>query len=136
MTHLNRAGRDTKDGDPSVTTSEPLTVTETVRDGCTVITAAGDLDLATHDQLRTALIPALDTARPLIADLSRILFMDSSGLNILIRTHKAATTRDIPIVIIPSPAVSRVLELSQIDKIFTLRPALADALTAAHQPTT
>lgn len=82
----------------------------------------GDLDLANSRDLGRYLTTQLDgPARRVELDLSCVEFIDSNGLHTLIHAHRAATARGSQLVLVaPSPAVGRLLELSGCDGIFTI----------------
>ena len=74
-----------------------------------VLAASGEIDLATKDGLNTALEPLLADDRPLVLDLSRVTFIDCSGLRVLQTAH---LKRGRFAVVAPSAAVTRLLDLS------------------------
>jgi anti-sigma B factor antagonist len=62
-----------------------------LEDGTDVFALTGDVDLATAPTLRGALTEAAAGGRhDLIVDLSRVSFLDSTGLGALIGAHKRA----------------------------------------------
>src|SRR5947207_13466777 len=83
----------------------------TVEQGTTsTIELEGEWDLAQCDATGDAVAQALQR-RPecLVIDLSRLSFIDSSGIHTLIGTHKRCTDQKTRLVIIPGPrAVQRV----------------------------
>lgn len=109
-----------------------LTLVSTTHDGIPILIARGEIDLSTAPKLHTALTHALTPAAPLIADLSRISFMDSSGLHTLAKARREADAQDARLLIVTSPAVTRVFELAQVQGAFNLHPALPDALRLAY----
>jgi anti-anti-sigma factor len=74
------------------TVAEPIDgwlIEVTRHDGRAVVQVCGELDLNTAPQLRDALTELLDGgATELIVDLSGVSFLDSSGINVLIRAAK------------------------------------------------
>jgi anti-anti-sigma factor len=59
------------------------------RDGdVTVVTAAGELDLAVKDDLRDVLAPLTGSV---VIDLADVTFVDSSTLGVLVGAHKRLT---------------------------------------------
>jgi anti-sigma B factor antagonist len=74
----------------------------------------GSLDLATADVL-DAQLEQLRAAgfRSLVIDLRRLLFMDSTGLRLLLRWSETARTDGVALSIVPGgPTVQRVFELT------------------------
>ncbi|WP_308460673.1 STAS domain-containing protein [Streptomyces sp. Ru72] len=67
-----------------------LSVVSNTTDGIRVLTLAGEIDHHTSQTLRQAL-DASDAPRPrIVVDLSRVTFMDSTGINILIAAHRTS----------------------------------------------
>jgi anti-anti-sigma factor len=83
------------------------------RDGVRVC-LVGSLDLATAPGLEQQLQELLDAgSRRLIIDLSRLSFMDSTGLRLALRWDAAARADGFEIGFLPGPpAVQRVFELT------------------------
>jgi anti-anti-sigma factor len=100
-------------------------------DGCTVVFAVGEIDLATSPILREALVEALESRRHLVVDLSAVSFLDSTGLGVLIRTQKqiAATHQSMSLVG-PTGMVAKVLRITRIDEAIPVHPNLDTALGA------
>jgi anti-anti-sigma factor len=62
-------------------------------DGGAVVTVAGEIDVSTTDLLADALAHAADTAAVVVADLTAVTFLDSTGLSSLLRAHHALAAR-------------------------------------------
>ena len=71
----------------------------------------GELDIATQAALSDALDEALRTASPVLLDVSKLTFMDSSGLHCLLRATRNANGQPKVVLVRPSVAVMRVLEI-------------------------
>ncbi|MFB2556978.1 STAS domain-containing protein [Herbiconiux liangxiaofengii] len=96
--------------------------TETTDDGIAVIRGDGRLNMVSGPALRETVLRAVDGGNTrVVVELSRIPFMDSSGLGALISCLKSTREKggDLRIVA-PSAQVSMVLKLSNVDTI--LRP--------------
>ena len=64
----------------------PLRIETVGRDGALVVVVQGELDMATSPQLDEALAEARDTnAASILVDLKGVSFIDSTGLNVLMR---------------------------------------------------
>ena len=87
---------------------DPFSVTVDTAETGAVISASGDLDLASADALGTAIAAAANGGTTTL-DLTGIRFLDSTGLRLLLvnaRTYGDALS------IIPSPAVTRTIEIA------------------------
>ncbi|MGW0469173.1 STAS domain-containing protein [Streptomyces sp. NPDC003027] len=111
-----------------------LDVEVEIRDTDTAVLAVGgelDIDTATllHHHLANQFVHG---RRHLVLDLSRLAFMDSSGLNVLIRAARDARESggDLHLVA-PTPAVRRILEITGLTMTTPLHADVAQALVAA-----
>ncbi|AYF78846.1 anti-sigma factor antagonist [Nocardia yunnanensis] len=107
-----------------------MTTSVTERAEATVLTVAGDVDLATAPALENALDAAL-AGRPtaLVVDLSAVSFLASAGMAVLVGAHKRAGDTRIAVVA-DGPATSRQLKVTSLDQVFSLHPTLEEALAA------
>ena len=90
--------------------------------GTRVVALAGEFDLASHEQVREALLAELRRpgADSLVADLAAVNFMDSSALSALVAVHRAATARSSRFTVHnPSVHVARVLEATGLLHLLT-----------------
>jgi anti-anti-sigma factor len=120
--------------DPSVARMSPdLQVgSERVDDGTCVVTVTGDVDLASAAKLERVLDGVLaDATSALVIDLSQCSFIDSSGVRILLRTHKRANGTMRALSLIPSERISTVLEITGLSRIYETHPSRTDALRDA-----
>jgi len=88
--------------------------------GSPLLRVAGDLDISSVEQLRTAVSAATAASPPrLTFDLSRLRFMDSAGISVLL-----GAARDVPAVTLldPQAAVRRVIELTGLMDVLDVRP--------------
>jgi anti-anti-sigma factor len=96
-------------------------------DGVAIVQPRGDLDLATVEDLHTAL-NRIDGAGRLVLDLRGLTFIDSSGLQLLVTLHHRAQRDEFELsVIAPAGAPNRAIELCGLDKTLPFAPA-SDAL--------
>ena len=77
----------------------------------TVVQPSGELDMATVDEVRSALAASTETPRTIL-DLSGVSFIDTSGVRLIISEREAATEagRELRLVSGP-PEVQRIFEL-------------------------
>lgn len=102
---------------------------ETQERGTTVVvTLVGEIDLQHSPTVRRQLMDLMFEQRDVLVDLSRVAYIDSSGIASLVEAYQAArknATRFV-LVAVSAPAM-RVLQLARLDKVF----ALADTVDAA-----
>jgi anti-anti-sigma factor len=89
-------------------------------DGRTHVTALGELDLATRERLRAAVLAAFDAGLPVVVDLAGVGFIDSSGLQTVLELDQTARERRALLRVLPSQQVRRVLELTGLERLLTL----------------
>jgi stage II sporulation protein AA (anti-sigma F factor antagonist) len=88
--------------------------------GAAIVTVSGDLDISNADALEAAVasIVARSPER-LVFDLSRLRFMDSAGIAVLLGA--AAKVQSVHIRN-PTPAVRRVVELTGLTQVLPIEP--------------
>jgi len=77
------------------------------------IDVAGELDVASSDDLRAALDAYVDGGGDLTVDLSAVTFIDSTGLTVLVQANTLLSASGARLVVAdPSPVVVRVFQLA------------------------
>ena len=96
--------------------------------GGTALHVRGDLDLATAPRFEDALLDAgLD--QRLVVDLSECTFLDSSAVRVLVAAARDAQAAGGELSLVtPHPGVLRILQISGVDSMLPVHPALDDAL--------
>ncbi|UQX89016.1 STAS domain-containing protein [Jatrophihabitans telluris] len=96
-------------------------------DGQQALVLRGDLDLETRSVVLARGNQALQELSPgerLVVDLANVGFVDSSGLGVLVALSNEGAARGCPVVMRrPSAAVSKLFELTGLDKAFEIEPA-------------
>jgi anti-anti-sigma factor len=97
--------------------------------GYAEVTAAGELDFATHSVLFDALADEIDQGRArILLDLSGVTFCDSSGLGVLARVFRRTTERHGWLrVAAPGPRVRQTLEMANLDRMIPVYDTVAEA---------
>jgi anti-anti-sigma factor len=91
---------------------ERFEIADVVSDEDHNLVLSGELDTWAGDDLEAVIISCANAAR-LTIDLSRLTFMDSTGVQLLILAHDLCRVRRIPFVIIAGPPqVQLVLEVA------------------------
>lgn len=81
--------------------------------------------LAFKDRMRDAV---RDGPKRVVLDLGLVNFLDSSGLGAVVAVRKFLTEGGGLELAALTPAVERVFRLTRMDSVFTIHPAVADAL--------
>lgn len=110
----------------------PLSVEVTLpREEIALLKVAGYLDVDTATELQHHLANQLHHGRRhFLLDLSEVPFMDSSGMNIILRVYQEA--RELPgsvHIIAPAPAVRRVLDLTGVSITVPVSESTEEALS-------
>ncbi|WAU82806.1 STAS domain-containing protein [Streptomyces sp. Qhu-G9] len=109
-----------------------LSISHTTVDGIRVVTLCGEIDQTVKDEFTEALLSRDGVAPPrVVADLSGVTFMDSSGINVFVFAHRAVSSAQGWLRIAGAQeAVLRVLQIVGLDEIIPCHPTLERALTA------
>jgi anti-sigma B factor antagonist len=99
--------------------------------GSVVVSLAGELDLYNASSVREALIACCEEApERLIVDLSGVKFIDSTALGVLIEARTRLANRRGFMLAAPGLETRRALEISGLDRHFSVHDSLEQALTA------
>jgi anti-sigma B factor antagonist len=99
------------------------------RDGAVVVSLADELDLYNAEDVRNALLDVVaEDPALLVADLSEVTFIDSTALGVLVDIHRRMGGRDKFHLAAPGLEVTRALEVSGLDRHFSVHDTVADAL--------
>src|SRR4051794_4885407 len=94
-----------------------------------LVSAEGEVDMSTAPRLLDAVSAVSAVVRLVIIDLTRVTFLDSSGLNTLVRAQRQGAPRGISLRIV-SPSdrvVRRVFEIAHLEDELTLVETVVDA---------
>ncbi|HEX4014271.1 MAG TPA: STAS domain-containing protein [Candidatus Cybelea sp.] len=94
-----------------------------------VLNLRGSMDIATAPTVRAALTEAIDAGTAhLIVDLTRLEFLDSTGLGVLIGAHRrtAENNGSLRLVVSEGP-ISRLLNITGLVAVFAAYHSLDDA---------
>ena len=102
------------------------------QDGAVVVRLAGELDLYNAQAVREALIGCTDESPDrLVVDLSGVNFIDSTALGVLIEARTRMANRKSFLLAAPGLETRRALEISGLDKHFSVHESLEEALAAS-----
>ena len=102
---------------------------------CTVVTVSGEVDMQSAAPLERTLESAASSSRVrsscLVVDLTELVFLDSSGLGVLISARNYALVRGVSMVLVnPPPLMRRLLTQTRLHRSFAIYDTLDDALAA------
>jgi anti-sigma B factor antagonist len=100
------------------------------KDGAVIISLAGEIDMKSSSELRAKFMK-LFKSKPtvLIVDMTKVEFMDSSGLAILVETLKWCRQNDSQLKLVGMvQTVRSVFEISRLDSIFRIYDTIEEAL--------
>lgn len=94
-----------------------------------VVSAAGELDLASHEVLDRELVGAIDRGcRRLIVDLTGVTFIDSAAMGALVLNAKRLPVDGGCVVVTDDPRILRVFEITGLDRTFEIERSLAEGV--------
>lgn len=96
-----------------------------------VVRLGGELDLYNAAQVRAALVEAAAEApERIVVDLGKVEFLDSTALGVLIEARSRLANRGGLMLAAPGLETRRALEISGLDKLFTVHDTVPEALGA------
>ena len=109
---------------------DPVLGVEQHGDAC-VVKLGGELDLYNAQQVRQALTDAC-AASParVVVDLSEVEFIDSTALGVLIESRSRLGNRGAFLLAAPGLETRRALEISGLDRHFSVHESVSEALLA------
>ena len=101
-----------------------------------VVTLPGEIDTSNDGQVQDTLTSALDDGTAvLVADAGGTTFCECSGVTALLFTHHRAAAAGAQLrVVVGSPSMRRILELTAADQVLNTYPTLAAALADGQAP--
>ena len=108
-------------------------IIEEAPQGSTIVQICGDLDISAAPELRERLLAVLNcrTSNRLILDLSKLEFMDSSGVAVLVNTERRARLLGCTFALVGlQQPVSRILQVCGLDGYFSVFADISAAVGA------
>ena len=94
-----------------------------------VVALDGEVDLSRAPEVRALLLDCVGRGRDVLVDLSRVSYIDSSGIASLVEAFQEARKRGSRFALAAvSPAALRVFELARLDRVFVIHATLEEAL--------
>ena len=103
------------------------------QNGTTVLSAYGEIDVATAPQLRQQIVEiASSSSAPLVIDLEGVDFLDSTGLGVLVSGLKRFRTLGSDVLLVATrPRILKVFEITGLTQVFSIHATVDDAVSAA-----
>jgi anti-sigma B factor antagonist len=121
-----------------VTSHAPQLAVQVTREpGYTIVTVAGELDIAAAPELRECLVPLLAERGTLVIDLDRVSFCDATGLGVLAgAANRARANRARLHLVCSRPNIRRLFDLTGLARRLPLARTLGEAVAALPSPRT
>jgi anti-anti-sigma factor len=101
-----------------------------------IVVVAGDVDLHSAPQLRDRLASVLDAHVRVVLDLSGATFLDSMALGVILGARKRLVEDGGRLdLVVPTPEIRRIFEITLLDRILDLHETRVDALRGADAGT-
>lgn len=97
-----------------------LQISKTTDGGWAIVSASGEVDVATSPELLAALEDASTRSGKLIIDLSGVTFMDSTGLGVVVQAKRAFEADDALRLVVKEANVRKVFEVTGLDSVLPL----------------
>lgn len=107
-----------------------LSLSTETRGGFVVVDVAGDLDVYTAPQLQEALDQTVCNGGRVILDLSKVHFIDSTGLGTIAGAHEKSRAANGELrLVVADPHVLKIFRITGFEGIFAIYGKLDDAIT-------
>jgi anti-sigma B factor antagonist len=97
-----------------------------------IVTAVGEIDIATVAQLRERLFELADSGQPVIVDLGEVGLVDSAGLGALVGAARRAAAHGGNLLVVSArPQIRQLFRVTGLDGQVPLIPTMDEALDFA-----
>ena len=99
--------------------------------GYAIVELTGDVDLSCSPEARAIILDSLAHGKHVLVDLSRVTYIDSSGVASLVEGYQTAKKKKLRFGLVGvSEAALSVLKLARLDKVFPIHATLKDRVKA------
>ena len=100
------------------------------RNDYALVTASGEIDAATADSVADAVSAALSEGyKTVVLDFTNVTFIDSTGLGVLVKSHRAAEATDAMFAVVhPTPQTRKLIRVLGLDQLLHVYDSLEQAL--------
>lgn len=104
-----------------------MTITQKQSGGRVLVQMDGRFDFATRKIFKDAMDEAMREGIPIVLDLGRVSFVDSSALGLLVISHQNLKNKKIPFCLVnPQTYVRQVLDLANVAKMIPIYGTLEE----------
>jgi anti-sigma B factor antagonist len=100
--------------------------------GCAVVAASGEIDLATASALREAVCTAAQASDRIVVDLAAVTFIDMHGFSALLSARQRRSPHGPVSLVRPAPMVRKVVRMARLDEVFPIYESLGEALDPSN----
>lgn len=106
-----------------------LEISDSDVNGWTVVSASGEIDVATAPELRERLVDLItDGTAQVIMDLEHVDFIDSTGLGVLVGAVRRARAADGDVrLVCTNSRILKIFGVTGLDEVFTVAGSIDDA---------
>ena len=98
-----------------------MTYKTTEENNITTIYLDGEIDMEVGDKAKEAIMPLLDSSNEIHINLKDVLYMDSSGISVLIESHQKASELGKKVVLKEiSKSFLKVIMMAKLEQIFNI----------------
>lgn len=113
-----------------------MNITEEKADGKAIIYLDGRFDFGARKAFKDAMDRIAGEGSPIVLDLGKVTFVDSSALGLLVICHQNLKNKKIPFFLVnPQTYVKQVLDLANIGKMIPLYQTLEEVQKGCAVPT-
>ena len=109
-----------------------MNISQDAVDGVMVLRLDGRFDFGARKTFKEAVDSVSDEGQPVVLDLEKVTFVDSSALGLLVICHQNLKNKKIPFYLVnPQTYVKQVLDLANIGKMIPTYQTLDEVLKAS-----
>lgn len=98
--------------------------------GYAILELVGEVDLSCSPDARKRILASLEAGHNLLIDLSRVEYIDSSGVASLVEGYQTAKKQNLKFGLVGvSQAAMNVLKLARLDKVFPIHSSVTERLS-------
>ena len=106
-----------------------MNITTREEGGYSILELEGEVDLSCSPDARKHILGCLEKKQDLLVDLSRVTYIDSSGVASLVEGYQMAKKQKLKFALVGvSESAMNVLELARLDKVFPIYASLEERL--------